>query len=798
MKKIESYIDIIIFLCISFFPILDLITAIMTYNGLSVSLGIVIKALLLVFVYLFALISKSIGKFTKGVIILFTVYMIGNVANNYTFVYPNLNIEYVKLIIKFAYFIVFALFFSSYLKNKKYDISILKTPIKIILISLILAIITGTSMPSYASNVYKIGVEGWFYSANELGGLLTLLYPISIYLFFHHESSKKIDWLYVGLHALSLLLLGTKVGLLGFIAVSAIYVGYRLIFIKKYSYKNGLLLMIALLSISLVCWNQLPCIKNTNEKYIAVSGDYIPSNPTKEEANANKQEIVDEMIFSGRHEFLEMLKQTKDDTDKDLVNKDINEKSYSYKKIANDYLGYMYMNNGNLLLTERDFHDVVFFFGYLGLAFLLFVIIYPIVSNIKFLIKRVFDLKIDMLMISIIIICGIAYISGHTFISPMVSFYIAILLGLIACESETKISSKKKLLISTVHMDFGGIEQTLINLLRNLDYDKYEVNLLLQLNEGPLIKKVPSSVVVITPYGKILGKIINNKNIVCKIIKHILYNKYTAFLWTQNKTYDVAIDYAGYYDFITYYVAASNAHKKIIWVHSQPKFIIKEDMLSKYKMFDKIVLVSKSALKEMKRLYPGLKKKLAFMWNIIDVPNKAEENIKWDSQLKILAVGRLTEAKRFDKLIETAALLKKDKIDFSIKVIGDGALEKELKSLAEKLDVTDVIDFVGSKSNVGDYMQKADIYAIVSDYEGLPTVVLEALSCGLVVVAMDIPAMREISDEIAPKDSCILTKNNVKEYAKAIKKLKLKNIKEFDLDNYNKTNIKSFEKLLSK
>ncbi len=798
MKKLDNYIDKIIYFCIILFPVLDIITAIMTYNGVSVSLGIIIKAVLLVIIYLFALFSKSTDKFCKILIILYTIFMVGNIANNYKFIYPTPNMEYLKLVIKFSYFIVFALFFSSYLKSKKYDITILKTPIKIILISLVLAIITGTSMPSYANNIYKVGVEGWFYSANELGGLLTLLYPISIYLFFHHESSKKLDWIYVVFHALGLLMLGTKVGLLGFFAVSLIYLAYRLIFIKKYSYKNGLFLIVCVLGASLLCWNELPCIRNTSEKYNNVSGDFIESDLTLEQQESNKQELVDEMIYSGRHEFLKVLKETKNNTDKNLVSEEENKKSYSYKKIANDYLGYMYMNNGELLLIERDFHDVLFFFGYIGLAFLFFVILYPILKNIKVILKHLFNLKVDMMLLGIVLSVGIAYISGHTFISPMVSFYIAVVLGLVACEAETKKNNKKKILISSVHMDFGGIEKTLINLLKNINYDKYEIDLLLLLNGGPLMINIPKEVQLKPLYGTIFGKLINSQNVFSKVMKHLLYNKYTASLWISNKSYDVAIDYAGYYDFITYYVASAKAEKKIIWVHSQPQYLNLEKDIKKYKKFNKIILVSKYALKEMKKLYPDLKDKLDSMWNIVEEPTKTDKQIKWDSKLKILAVGRLSKPKRFDKLVEVASYLKKDKVDFSIIIIGDGPLKNELLNLTKKFNVSDVVSFVGSKSNIGDYMEIADVYAMVSDYEGLPTVILEAFSCGLPVLSTDIPAMKEIASEIAPKDSCIIVKDNILDYVKVLKKFKLKRVKDFKIDEYNNINIKKFEKLLTK
>ena len=807
MKKINNIFDKIIYFSIILFPILDIITSIMTYNGISVSAGLIIKALIVGLVFVFSFFSKSVSKFSKIILVIYTIFMLGNILNNYKFIFPVPNFEYLKLIIKFSYFIIFAIFFTDYLKNKNYDITILKTPIKIILISWVVALITGTSMPSY-SNIYKVGVEGWFYSANELGGLLTLLYPISIYLFFHNEKSRKIEYLYVILHAMALLMLGTKVGLLGFLSITIIYIIYRLIFIKKHSYKNGLILISLILISSFTMWNYLPCVKNTDEKYINISNETIQENLTEEQEKENNDEITNEMIYSGRHNFLKDLKKTKEDTDKLLNDNQTDQNSNNsennneiqrknYKKIANDYLGYMYMSDGYLMLIERDFHDTVFFFGKIGLFFLIFVIVYPILKNIKFILKKIFDIKLDMLLLAIAITLGIAFISGHTLISPMVSFYIAVILGLIACESKSdNKDSKKNILISTIHMDFGGIEKTLINLLKNLNYNKYNVELLLLLNNGPFIKDIPKEVKIITPYPKIFSKFINNNNMISKIIKHTLFNKATAKLWTKNKMYDVAIDYAGYYNFITYYVINTKAKKKLIWVHNQPRFIINKKDTIKYEHFDKIVFVSNVNKEEMVKLHPKYKKKYTVMWNLIEKPFANEKEIKWNSGLKILAVGRLCEQKRFDKLLEIANILKKENFDFCIKILGDGPLEEILKKQAKDLEIMDVVEFVGSKPNVGNYMNTADVYLMTSDHEGLPTVILEALTCNLAIIGIRIPPLEEIEAKIASKNSMLLVDNDIKKVAKVLTKLKSNKGTILDIDLYNNNNLKTFDKLL--
>lgn len=788
MKKISGIFDKIIYFSILFFPILDIITSIMTYKGFSISLGLIVKFMLLVLMSISILFSKKSSKLCKFLISLFAVFVLINMANNYKFLVPRPNFEYAKLLVKLCYFVISTFFFTDFIKNQKYDLSILKTPIKIILITFMIALITGTSMPSY-SNIYKVGFVGWFYSANELGGLLTLLFPVSIYLFFHHNSSKKYEYIYIVFHAVALLLLGTKVGLLGFMIVSILYVLYRIVFIRKYSYKNGLLLMLVTIVCSFVFWDILPCVKNTDEKYINVSNE-LAATPSVEQGGSNDDsELINEMIYSGRHENLESLKNAKEQIDSE-INQNDNEKSNKY---VNDYFGYMYMENGYFLLTERDFHDVLFFFGKIGLLFIIVSIVLPILINIKSLLKKVFDIKLFLLALSIMLVVAIAYISGHTLMSPMVGFYISVVLGFIASEKAEEMFSKKRLLISAVHMEYGGIERTLVNLLKNIDYKKYDIDLLLLLKGGPLSTDIPKKVNVIYPYNRLFEKIINNKNIFCKILKHLMFNKYTAFLYTTNYTYDVAIDYAGYYNFITSYTINSKAKRKFIWVHNQPRFIINKTF--KYKFFNKIIFVSNSNKEEMEKLYPKYKNKYEVMYNLLEKPIKNSEKINWNNtKLKGLAIGRLCSQKRFDKLIKCARLLKDKKIDFEIKIIGDGPQENELKQLIKENQLQNNVYLIGSKSNVGNYLESADFYVMTSDYEGLPTVVLEALAFDLTIIGLSIPPLEEIKENIAAKDTIVLA-NDLNQLADCIEGFKKQKNKSFDLKKYNRNNIKKFEEL---
>ncbi|MES1954621.1 glycosyltransferase [Salinisphaera hydrothermalis] len=112
----------------------------------------------------------------------------------------------------------------------------------------------------------------------------------------------------------------------------------------------------------------------------------------------------------------------------------------------------------------------------------------------------------------------------------------------------------------------------------------------------------------------------------------------------------------------------------------------------------------------------------------------------------IVGIGRLTSAKRFDVLIRAFAALRAE-TRAHLLILGDGRERSRLEALVRELGVEDSIRMPGLVDNPYRYLSHADLFVLSSDYEGLPTVVIEALACGCPVVSTDCPSgPREILD----------------------------------------------------
>lgn len=81
----------------------------------------------------------------------------------------------------------------------------------------------------------------------------------------------------------------------------------------------------------------------------------------------------------------------------------------------------------------------------------------------------------------------------------------------------------------------------------------------------------------------------------------------------------------------------------------------------------------------------------------------------------------------------------------SLKVIlpGKGTLLKDMKKLAVDLEIDDIVKFLGYRKDIADLCQASDVYVSVSLQEGLPVSVIEAMACGLPIVASDIRGHRD-------------------------------------------------------
>ena len=291
---------------------------------------------------------------------------------------------------------------------------------------------------------------------------------------------------------------------------------------------------------------------------------------------------------------------------------------------------------------------------------------------------------------------------------------------------------KKKLLFTAYSMGLGGIETALCNLLNRLDYDTYDVTLILERKEGIFLDQIPKQVKVLE------YKISDDKNVAKRKIK----NRLKLIQWKRKlkNKFDFSCCFATY-SIPGAHLALAASKNSHLWVHLNYYITYKENEAEMAKFFDgvmapkfkRIVFVSEENRREVCKHYDKIVDKSYVCNNFIngeDVLEKAKEEVdfKKGKETLFVNVGRHDEyQKRLTRIIDAANRLKRGGYKFKILFIGDGEEHQMYEELIETLELQDTIIMMGKKKNPFPYYKMCDAVLLSSEFEGYPVVFLEAM-----------------------------------------------------------------------
>lgn len=191
-----------------------------------------------------------------------------------------------------------------------------------------------------------------------------------------------------------------------------------------------------------------------------------------------------------------------------------------------------------------------------------------------------------------------------------------------------------------------------------------------------------------------------------------------------------------------------------------------------YKRADAVVFQTNDA----KAAYPeNISKKGTVIFNPIN--DKLPEPYNGEREKYITTFCRVSRQKNLPVLVSAFAGFHKDFVDYRLKVIGepqnadDTAALEETKELAQKLGITQYIDFLPFSTQVHDLIIRDAMYINSSDYEGMSNAMLEAMAIGMPVVCTDCP-IGGANAVINNNENGILTQvGNAEEMCEAMKKI---------------------------
>ena len=162
---------------------------------------------------------------------------------------------------------------------------------------------------------------------------------------------------------------------------------------------------------------------------------------------------------------------------------------------------------------------------------------------------------------------------------------------------------------------------------------------------------------------------------------------------------------------------------------------------------DAIVAVSRGVAEDLERRVPAASHLVQTIWNPVvgcEQSEKAALPVEhpWfgDPRLPVLlSVGRLEFQKDYPTLLRAFAEVVKSRPAHLV-ILGEGPDRDNLTALARQLGIADRVDFPGFEPNPFAWMARAQVFVLSSRYEGLPTVLIEAMACGTPVASTDCPS----------------------------------------------------------
>ncbi|MCL1463446.1 glycosyltransferase [Argonema galeatum] len=285
----------------------------------------------------------------------------------------------------------------------------------------------------------------------------------------------------------------------------------------------------------------------------------------------------------------------------------------------------------------------------------------------------------------------------------------------------------------------GGVERVIINLIRAFVEQGLSVDLVLLRVEGPYLSLVPKEVRIVNLKSKRLLSSLP------ALVRYLKENKPSVLLSAMEDINIVALWARR---------LAGVSTRVVVSVHntlsqeSQNSTELKRRIapyLTRwfYPSADAIVAVSQGSAEDLASL--GLsKERIKVIYNPVVTPElfeKATESpdhswFKPGEPPVILGVGRLEKQKDFATLIRAFAIVKQQR-PVRLMILGEGKERPYLEALVQELGIAENVALPGFVANPYAYMATSAVFVLSSLFEGLPTVLIEALAAGTPVVSTD-------------------------------------------------------------
>ena len=331
----------------------------------------------------------------------------------------------------------------------------------------------------------------------------------------------------------------------------------------------------------------------------------------------------------------------------------------------------------------------------------------------------------------------------------------------------------KRILFMIPNLSVGGAEKVLVNLVNNMDRNKFEITILTLFAGGVNEQFLKPHIKLKTCFKKTFR---GNSQILKLFSPQGLYRHFIK------EDYDIVVSYLEGPTARIVSGCPNNSAKLVSWIHIQQEtaksasysFRSFNEAKECYNKYNNIVCVSEYVKKDFCRIfdYHG---NIDVLYNtnetseIIQLSNeKLDVNFSQD-EINICVVGKVAMRKGCDRICRIHKRLRADGINTHIYFLGTGPDENYVKSFASENNLNDSVTLLGYLTNPYKYVKNSDLFICASLAEGFSTAATEALIVGTPVVTVEVSGMKEMLGE--NNEYGIVTENSEDALYNGIKKI---------------------------
>lgn len=289
----------------------------------------------------------------------------------------------------------------------------------------------------------------------------------------------------------------------------------------------------------------------------------------------------------------------------------------------------------------------------------------------------------------------------------------------------------------------GGAERVIVNLAEGLSERGLPVDLVLVSAEGAFLDQLPPAVRmvdlhasrVLQSLGPLIGYLRRERP---RILVSSMSHANLVALWAARLARQGTPVMVTVHSTMSQYASQQGRLARIFWSYLLRAF---------YPWAARVVAVSRGAADDLARTSGLSRDRVDVIYNPVITPAvlagaSQAPGHPWFGPGQppvILGAGRLTRAKDFPTLIRAFAEVRRRRPARLI-ILGEGEDRAGLTALMGELGVADDVTLPGFKDNAPAYMAGAAVFVLSSAWEGLPTVLIEALAAGTSVVSTDCPS----------------------------------------------------------